>query len=99
MCLWYGIPLALTESKRERDAVMKNMPSVMNEMPIAAAPPAAGKWMQHERLLPVADGGSDFSASATNANSPETFHRLLQKNLHGQDRGSASEPSAGSDRQ
>ena len=78
---------------------MKNMPSVMKEMPIAATRPAAGKRIQHERQLPVADGERDFSASAANPNSPETFHRLLQKNLHGQDRGSASEPSPGGDRQ
>ncbi len=78
---------------------MKNMPSVMKEIPVATTRPAAGKRVQHERLLPVADGGSDFSASAADANSPEPFHRLLQKNLHGQERGNASEPSAGSDRQ
>ncbi len=99
MCLWYGIPLALTESKRERDAVMKNMPSVMKEMPVATTRPAAGKRVQHERPLPVADSASDFSASAANPNSPEPFHRLLQKNLRDQGRGSDAEPSPGGDRQ
>ena len=78
---------------------MKNMPAVMKEMPIAATRPVAGKRIQHERQPPVADGERDFSASAANSNSPETFHRLLQKNLHGQDRGGAAEPSPGSDRQ
>ncbi len=78
---------------------MKNMPSVMKEMPIAAACPATGKRAPHERLLQVVDGGRDFSASAASPDSPEAFQRLLQKNLRGQDRGSVHGASPGVDRQ
>ncbi len=78
---------------------MNNMPSVMKEMPIAAAGPVTGKWTQPERLLPVAGSGRDFPASAANSDSPETFQRLLHKNLQGQDQGSGHEASFGGDRQ
>jgi len=85
--------------KRESDAGMKNMPSVMKEMPIAAARPTAGKGVSHERRQPVVDAGPDFSASPAQPDSPAAFQRLLHKTLQRQNQGDVQEASPGVDRQ
>ena len=78
---------------------MKNMPSVMKEIPIAAARSVTGKWTQPERMSPVVGGGVDSLSFAANADSPETFQRMLQKNLQGRDQGRVHGASPGGDRQ
>jgi hypothetical protein len=83
---------------------MKNMPSVMKEMPNGAPRPVSGKKMQ-KGLHPASVNGLDVISSSVVPISPVAFHRLLQDSLRihdpagiglasltvdGQDQGSAA---------
>ena len=80
---------------------MKNMPSVMKEMPDGASHPVSGKKMRRESQS-ASVNGLDFSSSAIAPIPSSAFHRLFQDNVHVHDRAGAISLSpnvAGQDRE
>ncbi len=75
---------------------MKNMPSVMREIPNGAKLPNPGKRMQNQ---PASANGPDVDSSAVVPMSPVAFHRLFQDSLRVHEQAGIRSASASADGQ